>query len=76
MKTFRATVVKGRLTMNEPTDLPDGMELQLVLPDDWDDLDEAQRVALHASLDDSLQQIEDGHTRPVEELIRDLRARR
>lgn len=36
--------------MDEPTDLPDGTELDLVIDDAGDSLDEAERAALHAAL--------------------------
>jgi hypothetical protein len=73
---LQAKVVDGHLVMDEPTELPEGTIVDLVVADDWDDLDDEERAALHESIDESLRQIDSGQTRPVEELIRELRARR
>ena len=75
MKTFRATVAKGRLILDEPTDREDGTVVELI-PTDDDDLDEEERAALHAAIDRSLDEIEAGHTRPGEEILNELRSRR
>jgi len=48
MKTLHATVVKGRLVLDEPSDLPEGTVIEIV-PTDEDDLDEQERAALHAA---------------------------
>jgi hypothetical protein len=50
MSTIRARVRNGRLIVDEPTDLPDGTELDLVIDDAGDSLDEAERAALHAAI--------------------------
>jgi hypothetical protein len=34
-----AQVKNGRLTLDEPTDLPEGSVVPLEIADDWDDLD-------------------------------------
>ncbi len=74
MKTLHATVRNGRLIMDEPTDLPEGVVVELI-PSDGDALDEEERAALHADLDESWAQAETGKTGPADELIRELRAR-
>lgn len=54
MLTVRARVRNGRLVVDEPTDLPEGTELELATSDDepWD-LTEDQRAELKARLTSS-----------------------
>jgi hypothetical protein len=72
----RATVKNGRLTVDQPVDLPEGTVLDLVIDDEGDQLDEAERAALDAAISRSLKQAEAGQTTPAEEIIEKLRARR
>ncbi|MCA9607996.1 MAG: hypothetical protein KC619_20445 [Myxococcales bacterium] len=72
----RATVEKGRLVVDEPTSLPDGTVLELVIDDEGDELDERQRAALDAAISESLRQADLGQTTPGEEILAKLRARR
>ncbi|MEZ4337361.1 MAG: hypothetical protein R3B82_12125 [Sandaracinaceae bacterium] len=72
----RATVEKGRLVVDEPTTLPDGTVLELVIDDEGDELDERQRAALDAAISESLRQADLGQTTPGEEILAKLRARR
>lgn len=76
MSQLRARVEKGRLVLDEPTALPDGTVLDLVLDDDGDDLSDAQRDRLHAALARSLGSLDKGLGRPASRIIEDLRARR
>jgi hypothetical protein len=48
--TIKARVRGGRFVVDEPTDLPDGTELELLPLDPGDWLDEADRAALHEAL--------------------------
>lgn len=73
---LRATVQNGRLIVDEATRLPDGTVLDLVLDDEGDDLDEAQRRALDAAIELSLEQIDDGRVAPASEILTRLRERR
>lgn len=50
MNPFRARVENGRLILDEPTTLPEGTVVQLVLDDEGDDLTDQERSALHAAL--------------------------
>jgi hypothetical protein len=50
MHALTAHVRGGRLVVDEPTDLPEGTEVRLVLPDDGDDLGDDDREALHRAL--------------------------
>jgi hypothetical protein len=74
--SIRASVVAGRLVVDEQTDLPEGTVLDLVLDDEGDNLDEAERAALHQALNVSHQQARAGQTREASEILRELRARR
>jgi hypothetical protein len=49
MKALKAHVKAGRLLLDEPTDLPDGVEVRVALVDD-DDLDDGERAKLHAAI--------------------------
>ena len=49
--TVRGRVANGRLIVDEPTDLPEGAEVDLRVVDD--ELDEEERGRLHAALEAS-----------------------
>lgn len=76
MGQLRARVEKGRLVLDEPTTLPDGTVLDLVLDDEGDDLSDADREALHAALTRSWESLSAGRARPGSAIIDELRARR
>jgi len=76
MNRLRARVEKGRLILDEPTTLPDGTVLDLVLDDEGDDLTDEDREALHGALTRSLESLEKGDIRPAFATIDELRARR
>ena len=73
---FRAQVVNGRIVLNEPTELPDGTELELVVADTGDDLDAEERELLHDSLREGFEQYKRGEYVSAEEVLEQLRARR
>jgi hypothetical protein len=73
---IRAKVQGGRIVVDEPTSLPDGTILNLVVDDEGDDLDAEERAALHAHLEASLRSAQEGRVRPASELLAELRARR
>lgn len=73
--TLRAIVRDGRLIVDEPTALPEGTIVDLVLDDEGDDLDEAERAALHAHLDASWNESERGNVVPADEVLAELRRR-
>jgi hypothetical protein len=50
LQTLKAHVRNGRLIMDEPTDIPEGSEIELVIADDEDNLDEKERERLHRAL--------------------------
>ena len=71
-----AQVKNGRLTLDEPTDLPEGSVVPLEISDDWDDLDDEERAELHESLRESIEQMKAGKTIDLEEALAELRAHR
>ena len=76
MSPLRARVENGRLHLDEPTELPEGTELELVVDDDGDDLTDQERQALHEALLTSWSSAEAGKLRPASALIEDLRRQR
>jgi hypothetical protein len=74
MQPPKVRVKDGRVVLNEPTDLPDGAEVEVVLLDD--DLGTDDRAALHASLDRALEDSEAGRGVDAAEYLRQYRARR
>jgi hypothetical protein len=76
MSPLRARVENGRLQLDEPTELPDGTELDLVVDDEGDDLAEHERQALHEALSKSWRSAQAGELRPGSEIIDELRRRR
>ena len=49
--SFRARVKSGRLVVDEPVNLPEGMVLDLVIDDEEDDLSDDERVVLGCGSD-------------------------
>jgi hypothetical protein len=76
MSCLRARVEKGRLILDEPTTLPEGIVLDLVLDDEGDDLTEDERRALHEALSASSESAEAGRLRRASAILDELRQRR
>jgi len=72
--TIKARVRDGRLVLDEPTDLPNGTEIELLplVPGDW--LDNADRAALHEALRQSEADVAAGRLVSAEEILEELRA--
>jgi hypothetical protein len=75
MSGVRARVKNGRLVVDEPTSLPEGTVLDLVLDDEGDDLDAAERALRDEALLKAWQQAKAGQARPAADVIQDLRRR-
>ena len=78
MDVLVAKVVNGRLTLDEPTELPEGTEVALI-PDDVDEadeLDEEDRARLHAAIGRSIEQLRAGQGRSFPEVLEELKRRR
>jgi len=73
--TFKARVKAGRPVVDEPTDLPDGTEVELLPLDPGDWLDEEERVALHQALKESDEDVKSGRLVDADVVLRDLRSR-
>lgn len=72
--TIKARVRDGRLVVNEPSDLPDGTEIELLPLDPGDWLDEVDRAALHEALRQSETDIVSGRLIDAEEILKELRS--
>jgi len=73
--TLKARVKAGRLVVDEPTDLPEGTEVELLPLDPGDWLDEEDRAALHKALSDSEEDVKAGRLLDVNAILRELRSR-
>lgn len=74
MRALKTRVENGRIKLDEPTDLPDGAELEVVGIDD--ELSPEERAELHASLDRALDDSEAGRGKDAWEYLEQYRARR
>lgn len=78
MQRLKAQVKAGRLTLDEPTDLPEG---EIVYPQavdglvlvDRDDVDVDERAALHAELEASITESDTGQTEDFAKFLSELR---
>jgi hypothetical protein len=80
MRALKAHVRGGRLVLDEPTDLPEGEDVELVPLDDvlasgGDYLDEEERRQLHESIERGLEDVRAGRTVDAQQVIAKLRAR-
>jgi hypothetical protein len=74
--SIRAKVSSGRIVVDEPTLLPEGTTLNLVVDDEGDDLDDAERAALDGHLAAAWKSAQAGKLRPADDLVAELRKRR
>jgi hypothetical protein len=75
MSAIRARVENGRLLVDEPTSLPEGTVLDLVVDDEGDSLDGAEREALDAAILSAWRAVQEGHGRLAADVLADLRQR-
>ncbi len=61
--------------LDEPIDLPEGSEVDLVLADEQDDLDGEDRARLHAALDRARVQLQARQVIDKDEFLERLRAK-
>jgi hypothetical protein len=73
--TIKARVRAGRLVVDEPTELPEGTEIQLLPLDPGDWLDDDDRAALHQALRESDAEIAADRLVDAEEILKELRSR-
>ena len=74
MRALKAHVRGGRLVLDEPTDLPEGSEVELVTADD--DFDPEERARLDTALERSMAQAKAGQLVDGDSVIKKLLARR
>ena len=72
--TLKARVKAGRLIVDEPTELPEGTEIELLPLDPGDWLDETDRAALHQALKDSAEDVKVGRLVDADVVLRQLRS--
>lgn len=75
MSSIRARVRNGRLIVDEPTSLPEGTELDLVVDDAGDGLDEAERAELDAAITRAWTSVQAGEGRTADDVLADLTGR-
>jgi hypothetical protein len=75
MQPLRARVQNGRLKLDEPTDLPEGAEIDLLAIED-DGLDPEERAELHVSLDRALEDKQAGRMVDAWTYLKQYRAHR
>ena len=76
MQPLKAHVHNGRLVLDEPaTDLPEGEVVYLQLVDD-DGMEDDDREALHESIRESIEQMNNGQLIDADEALARLRAHR
>ena len=75
MSKLRARVQNGRLTVDEPTTLPEGTVLDLVVDDEGDDLTEEERAVLHKHLEMAWRAARKGPNIPAKQVLDELRRR-
>lgn len=75
MRVLKAHVRGGRVVADEPTDLPEGTEVEIEIID-GDDLDDAEREALHAALAESENDVAAGRVRPAADVLAELNRQR
>lgn len=74
MHARKLQVKDGRLVLDEPTTLPEGAEVEVLVIDD--ELSAEERAELHASLDRALDDSEAGRGMDAWEYLKQYRARR
>lgn len=71
---LKARVRNGRLVLDEPIDLPEGAEVELI-PADGDDMTPEERAELDQALRESIAEMREGRLVDGKELIAELRKR-
>jgi hypothetical protein len=75
MQPLKARVHNGRLVLDEPTELPEGEVVYLQLLDS-DDMSDEEREALHESIRESIEQMNNGQLIDADVALARLRADR
>jgi hypothetical protein len=75
MLPLKAHVMNGRLVLDEPTDLPEGTEVELLAVDEIDELDPAERARLYGFLSESIRRHVPGTGTSAAAVLAELRNR-
>ena len=75
MSGIRAKVKDGRLLLDEPTSLPEGTVLELVVDDEGDDLTGEERQALNEAIRRAWESAAAGRVKPAKAIVDELRTR-
>jgi hypothetical protein len=75
MNSLRARVKKGRIVLDEPTNLPEGTTLDLVVDDEGDELTPRERKRLNHSIGKAWESAKAGKLRPADKILSKLRSR-
>jgi hypothetical protein len=75
MSGIRAKVKGGRLSLDEPTSLPEGTVLDLVVDDEGDDLTNEERQALNDAIQRAWDSARVGKVKPAKVIMDVLRSR-
>ena len=80
MQPLRAQVHNGRITLDEPTNLPEGEVIELLPVDEvlaagGDCLDDEERERLHDSIERGIEDVKAGRTVDATKVVERLRAR-
>lgn len=73
MTILHAQVRNGRVVVDEPTDLPDGAKVELLVLDAAADMDNSERVALEASIGRGLAEADRGELHSIADVLERLR---
>jgi len=73
MSIVRARVRDGHIVVDEPTDLPEGMELTVAVLDGDDEMSDSERVELEATIDQGRADIAAGRGVSAEDFLSRLR---
>lgn len=74
MNGLKARVQNGRLVLDEPTDLPEGIEVQLLFADSAE-VDDDERRELYAALLEGSDELDAGKGEDLETVLAELEAR-
>jgi hypothetical protein len=72
---IRAKVRGGRLWLDEPTSLPEGTVLDLVVDDEGDDLADGERRTLNEAIQRAWRSACVGSVKPARAIVDELRSR-
>jgi hypothetical protein len=73
-RTVQGRVSGGRLQVDEPVDLPEGAQVELIIVDSEDGLEDDDRAQLHAAIDEAEAELARGEGIPLGDVLDEARA--